>query len=73
MRSATQLADENMSWLIFDQESGNLYATNEKTGYGINQDSGLIARWMLDVDGVTFVKQEVIYYVYALQGSKVFV
>lgn len=58
-RSNAQSADENMTWLIFDEENGNLYATNEATGYGINQDSGLIARWILDVDGITFVKQEV--------------
>lgn len=58
-KTLTQISDENMTWLIFDEDAGNLYATNEIGTAGINQDSGLISRWHYNGTTGVFTKQEV--------------
>lgn len=60
---APQEVDEAMTWVVFDRETGLLYAVHEVSEYDNGEvaysDTGAVSRWRLAEDGLTFERMEV--------------
>ena len=54
-----QDVDDNLTFLDYDPETGNLYAIHEVNSFEDVPDSGVVSRWTVGADGETFERQEV--------------